>query len=74
MPPRTCATMIPIKIIAIAMGVFRNTFFGRGWKLDHAPFMITGDMKTKLGKEGFVKDPQTRHSAVLLPVCLGARC
>lgn len=32
---------------------YMNTFFGRGWKLDHAPFMITGDTKTKLGKKGF---------------------
>ena len=30
---------------------YMNTFFGRGWKLDHAPFMITGDMKTKEGKD-----------------------
>ena len=30
---------------------YMNTFFGRGWKLDHHPFMITGDMHTKQGKE-----------------------
>lgn len=29
---------------------YMNTFFGRGWKLDHHPFMITGDMHTKTGK------------------------
>jgi hypothetical protein len=29
---------------------YMNTFFGRGWKLDHHPFMITGDMNTKKGK------------------------
>jgi hypothetical protein len=29
---------------------YMNTFFGRGWKLDHHPFMITGDMNTKDGK------------------------
>eukprot|EP01052_Picozoa_sp_SAG31_P080072 SAG31_NODE_39818_length_285_cov_0.838710_1_plen_62_part_01 len=35
---------------------YMNTFFGRGWKLDHHPFMITGDMDTKLGKKGFTAE------------------
>ena len=30
---------------------YMNTFFGRGWKMDHHPFMITGDMHTKQGKD-----------------------
>jgi hypothetical protein len=32
---------------------YMNSLFGRGWKLDHHPFMITGDVRTKLSKTGF---------------------
>ena len=30
---------------------YMNTFFGRGWKMDHHPVMITGAMHPKQGKD-----------------------